>query len=270
MIPMLLQKTVEIQLDFLYKEKEYRIRGISKNKNNKLILQFGNYGDDFPCIINEYDIKKREYKVSKLRAKAFGGWNEDDRVICLKPSLPEKGALDILVMVSLALANYIDKGCTVKINDDAKIDNDYPLSWKKFFTKRETTYSKYGFILRDPNDTIESFDDELDLTQEFLEENLIEYLSSTSIRKIKKEIDIVNKKLKEKKKPIINFNEHETFEKLLRDIFETRKYEKIIDILDEELEFDLRGIWYLSWEYYDVFIPDTQKVLSLKVSKTVE
>lgn len=270
MVPKLFQKTVEIQLDFIFKEKEYRIRGISKNKKNKLIIQFGNYGDDFPCIINEYDIQKREYYVAKLRAKAFGGWNEDDRVICLKPSLPEKGALDILVMVSLALADYIDKGCSVRIRDDAKIDNEYPLTWKKFFAKRETTYSKYGFILRNPEDSMESFEDELDITQEFLEEKLTEYVSSLTLKKIKREIDIMNNKLKEKKKPIINFNENETFEKLLRDIFESRKYEKIVDILDKELDFDLRGIWYLSWEYYDLFIPDTQKVLHLKVSKTVE
>ena len=88
-------------------------------------------------------IKKREFKVYKLRAVAFGGYNEDDRVICLKPTLPEKGALDILVMLSLAIADYIDKGCIVKIEDGAKIDNNYPLSWRKFFTKGETTYSKY-------------------------------------------------------------------------------------------------------------------------------
>ena len=268
MIPKLLQKTVEIQLDFTFKEKEYRIRGISKHKNNKLVLQFGNYGDDFPCIINEYDIQKREYFVYKLRAKSFGGWNEDDRVVCLKPSLPEKGALDILVMVSLALADYIDKGCIVSINDDAKIDNDYPLTWKKFFEKGETTYSKYGFILRNPKDTIESFDDELDLTQEFLEEKISEYISQLLIGKIKKEIEFVNKKLKEKMKPILHFNESETFEDFLKDIFESRKYEKIINILEDEIGFDLRGIWYLSWEYYDVFIPENKKIMDMKVSKT--
>ena len=270
MIPKLLQKTVEIQLDFTFKEKEYRIRGISKHKNNKLVLQFGNYGDDFPCIVNEYDIKKREYFVSKLRAKAFGGFSDDDRMVCLKPSLPDQGALDILVMVSLAMANYVDKDCVVYINDDAKIDNLYPLSWKKFFSKRETAYSKYGFILRDPNDSIESFEDDLDLTQEFLDEKIGDHLSTKTLKKIKKEIDIVNKKLQEKKKPLIPFSENETFENLLNDIFESREYDTIINILEKEIEFDLRGIWYLSWEYYDVFIPETQKIMDMKVSKTKE
>jgi hypothetical protein len=263
MIPSFLLKTTELELDFLFKNVYYKIKGISKYKNNKLHINFGNYGDEFPCIMLEYDSKKREFKVYKLRAVAFGGYNEDDRVVCLKPTLPEKGALDILVMLSLAIADYIDKGCMVKIEDGAKIDNNYPLSWRKFFTKGETTYSKYGFILREPEDIFETFQEDLDILEMLLQDKISDNLSKSAIQKIYKEINTINKRFKEKKKPLLHFNENETLEKFVKDILESRKYDKIMDILDEELGIELRGIWYLSWEYYDLFIPDSLKVHDL-------
>jgi hypothetical protein len=201
--------------------------------------------------------------VYRLRAVAFGGYNEDDRVICLKPSLPEKGALDILVMLSLAIADYIDKGCMVKIEDGAKIDNNYPLSWRKFFTKGETTYSKYGFILREPDEPFETFQEDLDILEILLQDKVLDNISKIVIQKIQKEVTIINKHLKEKKKPLLRFNENETLEKFLKDTLDSRKYDKIMDILDEELGIELRGPWYLSWGYYDLFIPDSLKVHDL-------
>jgi hypothetical protein len=265
MIPQFLLKTTELQIDFKFKDTEYRIKGISKNKNNKLYINFGNYGDEFPCIMLEYDIKKRIFIVYKLRAVAFGGYNEDDRVICLKPSLPEKGALDILVMLSLAIANYIDKGCSVTIRDDAKVDNNYPLSWRKFFTRGETTYSKYGFILKQQDDTIESFQEDLDMLELLLQDSINETLPNKVIQSIQKELQFINKKLKEKKKPLLQFNGSEKLEEFIKDILESRKYDKIMDILDDELGIELRGIWYLSWEYYDLFISESLKIKDLEV-----
>lgn len=265
MIPSFLTKTTELQIDFTFKDTNYRIKGISKNKNNKLRINFGNYGDEFPCIMLEYDIKKREFSVSKLRAVAFGGYNEDDRMVCLKPNLPEKGALDILVMLSLAIADYIDKGCSVIIRDDAKVDNNYPLSWRKFFTKGETTYSKYGFILKEPNDTIESFQEDLDMLELILQDSIKDSLPNKAIQSIQKELQIINKKLKEKKKPLLQFNTSESLEKFIKDVLESRKYDNIMDILDDELGIELRGIWYLSWEYYDLFIPESSKIKDLEV-----
>jgi hypothetical protein len=265
MIPSFLSKTTELQIDFKFKDTNYRIKGISKNKNNKLRINFGNYGDEFPCIMLEYDIKKREFTVSKLRAVAFGGYNEDDRIVCLKPNLPEKGALDILVMLSLEIANYIDKGCLVIIRDDAKVDNNYPLSWRKFFAKRETTYSKYGFILKDPKDTIESFHEDLDILELVLQDSISDALPNKVIQSLQKEIQFINKKLKEKKKPTIQFHGSELLETFIKDVLESRKYDKIMDILDDELGIELRGIWYLSWEYYDLFVSESLKVTDLEV-----
>lgn len=263
MISKFLLKKSELQIDFIFKDVQYKIQGISKFKNNIIYLNFSHYGDEFPCIMNEYNIKKREFWIHKLRAQSFGGWSEDDRVVCLKPELPSKGALDILVMLSIAMADYIDKGCIVYINDDAKVENNYPLSWKKFFSKGETTYSKYGFILKDPNDSIDSFQEDLDILELLLQDNINDYLSKSNIQSIKKEIDFINKKLREKKKKIIDFQEDETFEKLIKDILDSRKYDKIMELLDKELNIDLRGIWFLSWEYYDLFIPEKYKVSDL-------
>jgi hypothetical protein len=263
MIPSFLLKTTELELDFIFKNTHYKIKGISKNKNNKLHINFGNYGDEFPCIMLEYDIKKRIFIVSKLRAVAFGGYNEDDRVVCLKPNLPEKGALDILVMLSLSIADYIDKGCIVTIRDDAKIDNNYPLSWRKYFTKGETTYSKYGFVLRDPEDTFETFQEDLDILEMLLQDKVSDNLSKSSIQKIYKEVNSINKRFKEKKKSLIQFSENEILEKFLKDILESRKYDKIMDVLEDELGIELRGTWYLSWEYYDLFISESLKVHDL-------
>jgi hypothetical protein len=131
--------------------------------------------------------------------------------------------------------------------------------------KGETTYSKYGFILRDPKDSIDSFQEELDILELFLQDTIDEHLSKSYIQIIKKEIDLINKKLKEKKKPSVRFDEKEIFEKLIKDILETRKYDKIMDLLDKELNIDLRGIWFLSWEYYDLYIPEKYKVIDLVI-----
>ena len=73
----------------------------------------------------------------------------------MDPPLSERGSLDILVMLSLAIASYIDPTCQVFIDDKAQIDGK-DLSWLKYFDKRETTYSKYGFIMRG-----DSIDDQL-------------------------------------------------------------------------------------------------------------
>ena len=53
-------------------------------------------------------------------------------------------------------------------------------------------------------------------------------------------------------------------------VFKSKLKIAVLDILKDEVGFDLRGIWYLSWEYYDVFIPDTQKIMDMKISKTNE
>lgn len=266
MIPDFLKKKSEIQIDFIFQNIKYRIKGISKIKNDIVYLNFGHYGDEFPCIMNEYNIKKNEFWIHKIRAQSFGGWKDDDRVICLKPDLPAKGALDILIMLSIAIADYIDKGCIVYLVDDAKVDNNYPLSWKKFFTKGETTYSKYGFILRNRNDSIESFQEELDILELLLQDKISDYLSKSIIQNLYKEIEFINKKLREKKKSIIHFNENESIEKLIKDVLESRKYDKIMDILNKELNIELRGIWFLSWEYYDLYIHENMKVKDLHIT----
>jgi hypothetical protein len=267
MIPSFILKKSEIQIEFKFNNINYKIRGISKFKDNTIFLNFGYFGDEFPCIMNEYDIKKKVFFVHKLRAKPFGGWNEDDRVVCLKPDLPSSGALDILVGLSIAIAQYLNEGCEVTIRDDAKVDNEYPLSWKKFFQKGETTYSKYGFILRDPKDSIESFEEELDYIEILLNEKVLDLIPKPKLSKLNKLIESTNNILRKKKEKLIKVNQNTTLETFLKEIFETRKYGPIFDFLDEELNIDLRGIWYLSWEYYIAFVPDNLKISNLVFSE---
>jgi len=267
MIPSFLLKKSEIQIDFTFNDIDYKIRGISKFKNNTIFLNFGYFGDEFPCIMNEYDIKKKIFFVHKLRAKPFGGWNEDDRVICLKPNLPSAGALDILVGLSIEIAQYLEEGCKVVIRDDAKIDNEYPLSWKKFFQKGETTYSKYGFILREPDDTIESFVEEIDYIEILLNEKVVDIITKTKLPKLNKLVESTNNILSKKKQKLIKLNQNTILETFLKEIFETRKYGPIFEFLDEELDIDLRGTWYLSWEYYIAFVNDNLKISNLVFSE---
>jgi hypothetical protein len=266
MVPRIFRKNAEIKLEFTFKGQKYIMKGINKFKENKITFQFGNYGDSFPCIINEYDIEKNEYFVHKLRAKSFGGWNNDDKVVCLKPGLPEKGSLDLLVSISIALGELLNKNSIVKLRDDAKIDDNYPLTWKKFFTKKQTAYSKYGFILRKPGYSINSFTKTIEKTEDLLHIQIKDLFTKRVIHEIKNEINIINK-INMKKEKFIFFDTNQTFREFLENVFDSRKYDEVINIVSKNCDFDLRGFWYLSWEYYDEFIPEYEKIMDLTVSE---
>jgi hypothetical protein len=216
----------EVKFNFKYKDKNYIISGIAKVKNNIVYLNLGHSGDEFPCIMIEFDKMTRICKISKLRAQKFGGWKNDDRIVCMKPSLPSKGALDLLVLLSLEIVRkYIGK-VTTYINDGAMVDNQYPLSWKKFWIGRGTTYSKYGFRLRNPDQDSSFFKTYMKSVRSKLNQN--------------------------------NF----ALEKYLKNIFDKR----LTNLYDpsfknpELKKIDIRGIWYLDWDYYKL-IEDKVNIL---------
>jgi hypothetical protein len=217
--------TFETIFQFTFNNVKYIAQGIVRVKNNSVFVNIGRAGDEFPCIMIEFDKVKRICKVSKLRAQKFGGWKEDDRTICLNPPLPKSGALDILVLLSLAIIRkYIGKVDTY-INDGAMVDNQYPLSWKKFWIGKGTTYSKYGFRLREPGQSSEFF--------------------KTYMKDIRRKIQTMN------------------VENYIKNMFDKRLVAKYNPkFTDKKLEaLDIRGIWYMDWKYYETIYKSQIKLL---------
>ncbi len=216
----------DVKFSFTYKGNLFSIKGIVKVKNNIVYLNLGYSGDEFPCIMIEFDKIKDECKISKLRAQKFGGWKNDDRIVCMKPALPSKGALDLLVLLSLEIVRkYIGKVNTY-INDGAMVENQYPLSWKKFFVGKGTTYSKYGFRLRKPSQDSSFFKSYMKSIRSKLNQN------------------------------------NSAMEKYLKNLFDKR----LTNLYDpsfknpELKKIDIRGIWYLDWSYYSE-IADKVKIV---------
>lgn len=202
----------------------------SKTANSDTVyLNLGVAGDEFPCIMIEYDKINKICKVSKLRAQKFGGWTRDERVLCTTPPLPSKGALDILVHISLAIIRkYIGKVKTY-INDGAMVDNKYPLSWKKFWLGKGTTYSKYGFRIRSGSPDFNK------------------YMKETRVKL-------------SRKMPGTNM----TYEKYIKFLLNKRiKYDPEFE-RDDLKALDIRGIWFMDWNYYDK-LPKF-KIIETKIS----
>lgn len=211
----------DIKFTFVFNTIEYSIKGLIKTRNNFIYINLGYAGDEFPCIMLEFDKNKRECKVSKLRAQKFGGWNADDRIVCMTPPLQKSGALDILVLLSLSIIRRYAGRVKTYINDGAMVDNQYPLSWKKFWVGKGTAYSKYGFRLRSP-----------DQSPDFFKSYMKEIRQKIQGKFVKENI---------------------TIEKYIKNMFDKRLV-KFYDPLftDKRIkDLDIRGIWYMDWNYYD-------------------
>ena len=269
------EKTFYLDCKFQYKQQNYNISGQYKyrpyRKDMMMVFNFGYAGDDFPCIKLEYNLDKNEFHVWKLRAQAFGSSPDSDRVTCLQPSLPVKGALDILVMFSLGFAEKIAPDSTVYILDAATVDDNKPLSWLKFFEKSTTTYAKYGFIRR--KNTLKFKDSESSSIFKFymktavphnLNQKLDTILSPKTLKLLKSEYVVQNINLKRYNyKPII-FNSNDTLLKVVKAWSKTPYCDEIFKIINDEFEFDIRGVWYLSWSYYHN-LPIFEKIQKLKI-----
>ena len=266
------KKLNHIQFNFEYKNVKYLIKGRTLYKNKMLNLTFGYYGDDFPCIMLDYDTFKKVFKVYKLRALPFGSSKDTEMATCLKPALPLKGALDILVMFSLAVAEVINPEALVVINDDATVDDNKSLSWLKYFAKSETAYSKYGFIRRISSLKIQDSESYKvfkyymnNSLPKNLQYKLNEVLSDKVIYELEKKYEEFNIEFKKKKIKMIKFSKKNTLEKVILDWVETEKLQEILNIIKKNIDIDLRGYWYLSWYYYNNNIKE--KVYITKIQK---
>lgn len=228
----------DVKFTFIYINETYTIKGIVKDFEKTVYMNLGYAGDEFPCIMLEFDKVSRKCNISKLRAQKFGGWNKDNRIICMKPALKKTGALNILVHLSLAIVRKYMGRVITYINDGAMVDDRYPLSWKKFWLSKGTTYSKYGFRLREPKQNSEFF--------------------KTYMKNIRL-------KLQQRMK-----GSNITFENYLKNIFDKR----LVNLYDpvfknnELKEIDIRGIWYMDWKYYDD-ISEKVSITNLKMKKVV-
>jgi hypothetical protein len=216
--------------------EDYTIFGIIRDKDEKVVINLGAPGDEFPCIMLEYNKIKNEFFLSKLRAQKFGGWKTDDRTICTFPPLPTSGALDILVGLSLEICKKYVGEVPTYLNDGAMTNDRYPLTWLKFFStesRRATTYSKYGFISRaKPKGHIGSD------TQKTFQQTL-------------KNVDMYFKKHPNKKRYMLNM-----FEKRNVSLYDP-------EFQDKELKrIDLRGKWYMDWASYKPLIKIIETSLS--------
>jgi hypothetical protein len=223
-----------LEFHFIFNEVKYIARGIAWSKNNNAYLNIGHAGDEFPCIMIEFDRVKGVCKLSKLRAQKFGGWKEDNRIVCLQPAIPKSGALDILVLLSLSIIRkYIGKVITY-INDGAMVDNQYPLSWKKFWLGKGTTYSKYGFRFRFP-ELRSSKLREPELKEPKLKSGVPDFFKQY-MKQVRREL-----------------NKNPSLEAYIKNIFDKRLVSKYNPEFTnpKAKAIDIRGIWYLDWNYYE-------------------
>jgi hypothetical protein len=262
----------DFKINFTYKNKDYSISGISevkKVRNDKMLyLTFGDSEDKFSCIILDYNITKEIFKVYKLRAKSWGAPSDEERVVCLNPQLPSTGALDILVMFSLALAKMINPKSKVLLRDNAKIEDNKVLSWVKYFAKKQTAYSKYGFIRKEK--TLKYSDSKsFDIFKHYMDYilpinlnyTLKEVLTVESLEKLKEKYKEINYKFKKYNINTKKFSQKYTLEYIIKDWLNTEYLDEILDIININIDIDLRGYWYLSWYYYNNNISDSQKVI---------
>lgn len=279
---------VLLKFTFEYKSDIYEANSqIRKRKNGDVDISVGYYGDEFPCIILNYIQKKRIFKIDRIRAQSFGGYSADDRMLCIrnvdtKTFLPEKGSLDILIMLSLAIFDWIYSNNfignlkfrpNVLIRDMAMKD-EYPLSWLKYFKSYETTYSKYGFRIRGMEPPVSLCDDSdyYDLPnpsfsfEHYIKKEIPDILSQKLIGGSspligKNTYDMLfmpylkhlNDTLKRKKIKTIQVEKNTTVKSFLMDVFETKRqkeYKDILCFLDSMIVFDIRNYWFLDYDYY--------------------
>ncbi len=264
----------KLEIEFIYKGTEYHIKGdISRSKdkasNEQLNIVLGSADDPFPCIMLDYIINKRVFNVYKLRALPWKAVEGSARIKCFEPALPAKGALDLLVFLSLAIAEKIDSGARVKIKDDARIENNKVLSWLKYFASKQTAYSKYGFILRErdlsqpPSQAATYFKDYMTKQMpQMLKLRLHEAVDKNTIKLMEKAYKEYSHDMKAPK-----LSPNFTLERIIGDWINTEYLGEILDIMKKNIHIDLRGIWYLDWEYYHGLQVDQKvQIISWKTS----
>lgn len=262
-VPDIFSKSSSIRIDFVFANRKYTIRGKSEVFEKKIRIRLSHEDDNLPCIELIYHNYPGQtlFEVMGIASKIYENDGTSKTLTCLSPPLHNKGALDLLVMTTLGIAKYMDPNGRVFIDDKATIDGT-SLSWLKYFEKYETTYSKYGFIIRD-----DAGDDSLSypIFENFMKIQLKDILlmklkdiyPENILNKIKESNEKINKKM------LIN----QTLEKTIKIFIQANKTGYITQYLDKgKYNFiNLEGIWELSWYYYNNNISEDKKIQQLKI-----
>ncbi len=264
-VPEVFSKSSDIKITYDFANKKYTITGTSEVTAKTIKICLGLPDDKWPCIvlIYHYYHGHSAFEVMGIVSKDYNNGNPT-KLKCLDPQLPEKGALDILVMTALGIAKSIDSTAQVFIDDKATIDGT-SLSWLKYFEKYETTYSKYGFIIRgeDAKDDAASypiFENFMKIQlKNVLQMKLKDLYNKTILDKIKESYEKIGQKI---------LTSH-TLEKTIKLFLAANKTGYITRYLDKgKYDFiNLEGIWELSWYYYDNNISQDKKIHNLIVER---
>jgi hypothetical protein len=260
---------------FNFKGITYEAYAQFRNSKSVITINIGEFGDEFPCIMLEYDKIDNIFSIEKLRAQPFGGYSQDQRVLCIRPPLPERGALDILVLLSLSIIddlmnkNIVKRSAKVEIFDLA-INDRYPISWFKYLNgKAETAYSKYGFVIRN----LKVYKEGPEYFNKYMKDVIPKTLNSKmsifeNSSGFKTTLNDFNYFLKTKKLRQIVFDPEETVKDFIIKLFDTKRtkeYEDIITLMDKKLKFDIRGTWYWSKNYYQKNVKDKVDIVKIDV-----
>jgi hypothetical protein len=264
-VPEVFSNSSAIRIDFVFANRKYTITGKSEVSDKKIRIRLRHTDDNFPCIELIYHNYPGQniFEVMGIASKDYDNDGISKTLTCLSPSLPNKGALELLVMTALGIAKYIDSSARVFIDDKATLDGT-SLSWLKYFDKYETTYSKYGFIIRgdsgDDSFSYPIFENFMKIQlRDVLRMKLKDIYPETILNKIKESYEKINKKLS------IN----QTLEKTIKTFIQANKTGPITKYLDKgKYDFiNLEGIWELSWYYYNNNISEEKKIKQLKITQ---
>jgi hypothetical protein len=267
-----------IKIEFDYKEEHYTIHGRTRVRGNKIHIDFSYYGDEVACIMLEYNFVREEFYLGKLQAKKLGSSSAKDRGFCMKPALKEKGALDLLVMFSIKLSEIINPNSKVYLYDLATVNDNKPLSLLKFFSKGETTYSKYGFIrkketlkFKDDSKSYEGFLRYMKDLETYFKIFKLEELEEDTLKNLRKIINSENRQRRKENLEPISFSKNYTLEKFIKILTKTQYWDEGIILINKDhnniLDINLNTDWYLSKYYYKHNISSKEKVKNVKISK---
>jgi hypothetical protein len=270
-------KEKEYKLSFDYKSITYNTifskhfvdKNDYKNHFEKDMVEYyiGFERDKSECAFLGYIPEEEMFYISLINSKV----REGDNPKCFNPPLPEKGAMDFLVQLCISLAytinpkfkkfNLLDTVVIIR-NEDWK--KDKPLGWLKYFKNySETSYSKYGFFIREEELELTDSEEGYLLFKKYMSV-LKEFIQTNRLKDVLNEKEILEI-LPEKQR----YLETLTLEDLLKTIIEDENliylYKKLLENEKLGSMINIQGEYYLSRYYYENLIKPEDKVSNIKI-----
>ncbi len=245
--PTIISFTVE------YKGIQYKLMCEMQEISDVIYFYFRHPDETSYCIGLSYIKNENLFGVNQISMFDAEGRKHKCMLCEAEPCLPEKGSLDIVMMIALGIVEKLSNKDTQVAISDMAFKNNVPLSLLKFLgPKPSTTYSKYGFRLH-KSENKQNFNVLLasyrDLYKKQMSKNELTRLGYPNTSKsityeeyIKEYIDkYYSENGKKSNVTAVNW----------------------INFVDfKEVPTIYPGGWYLDWEYYTT-IPDRCKVLEI-------